>query len=978
MHPKLPRHLFPLPWGPRRASTPVLFALVLGSLAAPAATQLPCPPFAKSGLREISNWGSGQSFTLGDAQCGSAAIGLTFAYDATNGVALQRIAHRGTHSDDRVTRFDFVTVPPPGQSTMLWKAVLRPLDSDFASEITPADASEFRVWVDSTRAPRTAVFRWHGCCVPNTNSRSFFWVEIAVQVSPFAPQRATWSTRMARFENPNGIVPLTIDEVHAPIVYLQQPGDSQKSRILVPVSQNVPLPSSNLAMRSWQLFNLSATLEHPAREQQMQFSALYGGDPTEVVQGEEIISAFRKVLYLSTEDTQGHFKKFKHDIVSNATGTAYYRWCPVYFPAYGPSPALNVFVAPYPVVFCALQARSDAYWYDVGAHYREFVRSGMGMVPIRSPFYRLNREVVDGSVLIATSTLGAFYQQLDDIFETFVDVGRHHQAMFRQPGNDAASPLFMEWQKWLKARATDGEDPVGPGFNPEPFADVDLADHQPPRSARNEIARAQRLGMNVSVYTVPLFIDTDAWSGFDTDWLLRNRLGEVIPVVGLNSFLSDLGNRNTPNFYSDVLYPDILKGTPELGGFFFDLLGGSGSFLRYPKPGTPFFNFKYHGGTEYVDGGKRLFDRVRARIALAKGVRRSHPDVPFLATEGVQEFYAGHYDAAQHGLKPLPLQTQLSTFIDQLTSPGLPPAPVEAQTDDPPLWNLVYHEYSRADALGMMLSTRGVSALLGGGQPVDFGTGKIGLTWEEWGNYNRMVHALMFIQGMKSMLFSYFYDFKDLSLLTEVNGKIGVRDPSVPQQVQLLAFFQRLHESVSRDAEAGQFLNSGVMERPLALPALALGPTGFDPSVVSTSDNPAVPTFERNDPLQGVTKHFYEDVFTQSIHYPVAHVLHSVWRESACSSRLGLVFVNWSDQAATWQAEFDPKLYSGFGDRFEVTGVRPDGARVRLFRVGSGSGKTVLSWNATGPGLLLQHHAANAPGSMPPRSVQVFWIDPVR
>jgi hypothetical protein len=541
-------------------------------------------------------------------------------------------------------------------------------------------------------------------------------------------------------------------------------------------------------------------------------------------------------------------------------------------------------------------------------------------------------------------------------------MGRHHQAVFKNPGTGKASPLFMEWQKWLKARPTDLEDPIGPGYNPVPFSMAESAPQEPSETARDEIARARSLGMNVSVYTIPLLIDRDDWPSFDADWLLHDRMGHPIPDLGLGAFLTDLGNEAVPDWFANTMYRDIMDGTPDLGGIYMDTLGGSGSFLRYPAPGSPFFNFKYHGGTKYIEGGRRLLDMVRHQVGKNKQPHR-HPDIPFVATEGVQEFYTGKYDAAQHGLKPLPLQTQLSVFIDQLTSPGLPPAPVEAQTGNPPLWNLVYHEYSRAEALGMMLSTRGVSALLGG--------------WEEWGNYNRLVHALMFIQGMKPTLFSYFYDFRDLSLLVENNGTVEVRDPSVPQQVQMLEFMQRMHESISRSWEAGQYLNHGAMERPLALPTLKLTATGFEPGEVTTTRNPAIPTFERNDQLLGVTKHFYEDPFTQALIYPVANVLHSVWRASPLSSRLGLVFVNWSDQPAAWRGTFDPRLYDFFQSRFRVTGVAPAGGGVSTYPVGLGDGTTLLSWNTAGDGLKLQHHSQSSPGLMPPRSVQVFWIDPL-
>jgi hypothetical protein len=48
---------------------------------------------------------------------------------------------------------------------------------------------------------------------------------------------------------------------------------------------------------------------------------------------------------------------------------------------------------------------------------------------------------------------------------------------------------------------------------------------------------------------------------------------------------------------------------------------------------------------------------------------------------------------------------------------------------------------------------------------------------------------------------------------------------------------------------------------------------------------------------------------------------------------------------------------------------------VTTYPVGIGTGPTRLAWGG-GAGVLLQHHSAVAPGPMPPRSVQVFLLEP--
>src|SRR5690606_24721876 len=117
----------------------------------------------------------------------------------------------------------------------------------------------------------------------------------------------------------------------------------------------------------------------------------------------------------------------------------------------------------------------------------------------------------------------------------------------------------------------------------------------------------------------------------------------------------------------------------------------------------PFHLRGYHGGTSYVAGAQQLFDLVRARIAMGKATN-VHPDVPFIPTETVQEFYTGHFDFGQQGLKAFPMQMQLSRLFDALSGVPLTQPTPESANPSPPLWNAVYHEWARAEGLTVMLS----------------------------------------------------------------------------------------------------------------------------------------------------------------------------------------------------------------------------------------------------------------------------------
>ncbi len=148
------------------------------------------------------------------------------------------------------------------------------------------------------------------------------------------------------------------------------------------------------------------------------------------------------------------------------------------------------------------------------------------------------------------------------------------------------------------------------------------------------------------------------------------------------------------------------------------------------------------------------------------------------------------------------------------------------------------------------------------------------------------------------------------------------------------------------------------------------------PGTVDTRFSPSPAAAALTLPQLGVTRHYNEDFYTTFVPYQIPKVLHSVWRSEPGSNQLGLVVVNWSDEAAYWQASFDPSGYEGFGADFVVTGLTPDGADVQSYAVGEGSGPTTLGFSNQPLGVNLLHHTQGTPALMPARSVQVFIIEP--
>lgn len=956
----------------------ILATALAATVLAPAATAQ-CSPFSKSGMRPI-HWRAGSSLTLGSTDSGDAAIALRFAHDEEHDVRLEEITHRGTRPDGTVALYPFSTLPPTGASTALWRAVFRPVDSQDPIEVTPADASWFIVWVNDRRNPTAVTFQWLGVDLPDPLADSFFWMELHAEIDCDDPARVEWDSRLGRAQLPRNPNHYTLDEVEAPILHLRAPGNGLMSRLLVPVAAATAIPAENLPLPIWSVFGDGFAFEHPARNQQMQWSAVYDGNPASSPLGDDVLSSYRKLLYLATEDAEGHYKRFLHRVVLDpVTGAYFYRWAPVHFPTYGVTPYLNYHQSPYPVVFQAIEAQSDSFWYDCTETYREFVDREMGLTRIADPNYPLNPDFPRASPFIANSVVEPFATDLPtissvaEVFPQYTDNALRMQAVF--DGADGRTlPTFMEWQKWLNGASPvdwpfgprEPEDPVGPGFNPRPYTGAPDALLEPPPFVIQEIERAQLAGINTSVYTGPLAINRDDWPSFDTDWLLRRRDGSLIPVGPLaTGNIIDYGANGAAHWMATVLYDNIFDTIPELGGVFFDVLSGGGSFLRYPEAPSQLFGLdRYHGGTAYVEGTQRLFDMVRARIAAGKPTN-VHPDIPFLPAETVQEYLAGRVDFAQQGLKAPPMQMQLNTLFDAIV--GAPVLSLEASNPSPPLWNAVYHEWARAEGLTVMLSGLGVNEGFGGGQP-----GGAGLTWPLWGNYMRFVHALWWFQGMKPTSFQYLTGYEHLNLLTDApGGGVAIREfrgagqpTQPPQPEQLITFLRRMHHALDRFEEAGKFLNTGRMERPLATQFTAQ--TGLPgPSATVAAAVPAS--------VPGV-RHFYENFFSTQP-YSVPYVFHAVWR-SVETGELGIVFVNWSDAPAQWQGELDPALYDGFENGFTLHGVAPDGAGVTEYVMGAGTGATTLSWSAGSPGIALRHHDAVAPGPMPPRSIQVIVVRP--
>lgn len=919
-----------------------------------------CVPWSKHGLLPLS-YTNGDTMRVGSVAHGDDGIAFDFEFDAVCGVVLKNLAHRGRRPDGLVTTFDYPTDPPSNRPQGLWRARFRPLDSEDVTELFPDDADCFEVFVDHPTAPSEVVFRWSGLrLTPECDFIS--WMEVKLEVDG---ARSEWDSRLGRIAC-SGSEIFTLDEVLAPVIYTRQA--TNDARVLLPLLGRSPVPADNLPLAVWSFFNIDVELEHPARGQQMQWSAVHSPTGPDIPDGQGgTISPRGKTIYFGTEDRDGYYKRFRHAAVLDPTNfQLYYEWAPIYFPTYGPSPYTNFHRSRYPTVVCAIQSKSEAFWYDVCEHYREFVERRIRPRAPDSFFGRRNTDFPKASTFFASSTFVPVNLDIATIYDAYVDQALLVKDAFRGADGDV-TPTFMEWQKWLRGNPTDApvpgrvpEDPIGPDFNPAPFTGSETAIKEPAPNVIASVERAHANDINVSVYTLPQIIEANDWPTFNPDWFLRDRNGDFANEV-LTGKQVDFGRFGVPWWYATNLYDDIFDTQPLLGGVFFDVFSGNGAFLRYPAQGEMrrLFRGGFHGGRQFVDGQERTAQLVRARIG---GFRpNSHPDVPFMPSEVTTEYLGDDFDWSQFGLKPLPQQMQNQFLFDALVGVFDPFAPLDRTNPSPPLWNTVYHEWVRTEGLGTSLSTVGVEG---------FGTG---LPYDTWGDYTRMVHALYWYQGMKATSWQYYFGLEPFNLLVERNGVADVKDPGNLDQLELLEFIQRLHRAADREDEAGQFLTQGRMLRPLSLT------NSRNPFAITQTATPSFLVDLLTPRPDGGTRHFTEDTFSSGVAnqafgflpYDQHHVLHQVWE--AEDGTIGIVFVNWADEPSRWEGVFDPELY-GLGPNYTVVGLRPDGAGVQEYAIGSGSGTQTFTWDAAPNGIALQHHAAAGPGVMPGRSVQVVLI----
>lgn len=964
---------------------------------------------------------------------------VVFKGDADVGVRVDRLARLlGGNA------VDFVNAPPPFPRTMrgIWEihGTHNPADNKVEAQqhydcsdpewlqqqkfcVRP-NAREFRIEIEPDRFR----FIWPRIPIPNAlPGEATLHVTVTMQLSP-NDRTARWWIKVMRNA---GLRRASIDEVHFPILYLKGPISTRyvvngrretekeaqaRARILVPnnninvginsdITVNTSLLSANMSVDYWyRTFpNDMMYFEHPNPGQLLQFQAMYIADPGD--------PGYRNILYLGSQDTVGHRKKFAYKAVSfaptaKAPGSVgvplghaeqyvneeghltapatdsrevwRWEWHHVYLPAFdladSPGPPYdewgNTFdaAATYPVVIGTMKAKTDHFWYDVAEYYRDFVESS-GMV---GPTFENNpnignfkRAAVFTSHSRGTPTTSSILPRALEIshaYKLYIDdaaVPNPNAENYAFVGNyrDDFVYGYLDYDP-VNQEAT-GVDPYMPTF----------------------MAQANALGIHVSGYTEGLTVRDEPgqqWPLPASTWLYDrdgNRVGEGQPFP---YYKVDYGRLPAAASWF-VAPPGSGPGMNGVGhltvlatgfrGLYIDGLSGSGFPLGYPDPqGLPLMHAP-HGGAYGTLGKQQLFDNARAMLEALNPGRESNV---YVMSETAQEYYPGKTELVQQGIDYVPyhLAQFEPTFFEALGATSgwdiedhMVGVPLTSRAWSIPLWNIVYHEYQPANTIVMPITTSGLDTGPLYGPGANNPGGFPGVTAQEWADVLCFAYAATWVAGSKPTIIPYFHTF-DHSPISVVNGNVVYDTTHDPSRAcdQALLYIRRMH-AMNREDWAGRFNLFGQAKRPLYESALnAVRPNVTHPSYTKT-DYPnhgyvMVPAIE--SPVSPLAQ------FAHAWDHDIPAVLHSVWKydntgvvpttEGANGVEHGILLANWTGSPQTWLAGFDPTLYDVTGS-YTVREVGPGGVTIQTIASGTAPNPTAISL------------------TLPPRSAKILIID---
>jgi len=702
--------------------------------------------------------------------------------------------------------------------------------------------------------------------------------------------------------------------------------DQVRARVLLPDNSLPTLASVNTPLSFW--LTASKTTHHPTGDtsglvstQPLQFEAIYAGDPQDQ-------SSFGRILYLGTNDTLGFHKKFNRAGKLSGT-TLIYSWRHYYYPAWSNYPMIdinsynrlgNVFYSPYPAIVGCLEAPNSAWWHTVASFYREtFVVPTLSCIPRRYDPERT--DLSRGHMWIGSVQYSLIYSGLD-LYQKFDTASEDIRNLLEAP------IAFCLWQNILK--------PVSRFNNQTGILNPDSPLSSSVDDGVEQVVRdANATGLRrIACYTEGLTIDVDSgWVSdlLDTNMRMWARDGSPIGefAVGSTPFRVDLGSALGQNTMVDRMYQGLIA---QFGfsGFYVDgVLGGRGE-ISYDPPNSTRGHIP-HGGYYRTDGIRKFFTSLRNKLRTY-----SEFDSGFLISEGVQEFVHNCVDLTQEAYLLYPNHMALSEEF--LYGLGVSDVDIVARHMSPPLWSIVYNEYSQASRLTVPLNKCGRSDNATY-HPFTLSEGRIyeGLSSSEWNQLISWNYSTVAISGY-------------LPLVQCVADIFDHRLTSLDAGEPCINFLKMIFKALRDTDWCAQFLSFGSSQLPLntsiangsdfsddfsddfgpgIINSLSINPCYWarkiNPSVLAVSQPPLIGIYHSSvdaDFSSDFSNDFANATVTSSFGwggahqgFPVASILHSMWRDRQ-SGDLCLVLMNWTENDSSLRGSFSPHLYDGFGGQF--------------------------------------------------------------
>lgn len=878
------------------------------------------------------------------------------------------------------TPFDFTTFLVDAAVTTydvdgrLWE-IFYTLEDKAAEEskpVTPKEAGAYQTYditTDEGLTPpaKALLFEWTNVAIPATTTK--LKVSLKAILRSATSRQIEWSITVTRTAGDGA----SLDRVRAPVVWLKGPSATdatfttnhtaqKRTRVLVPnmLASNLKPLAKNSDWFGW-VDNLWTYSQYYPGLHAFQLLAACGLNNTPD-------SAYRKAFYLSAEDKDHHYKDFTLDPVKTAGNDSYLRFSVVHYPPFAKldgtrSTWANEHQTSYFTMTGIVLCTDDQWWVDICSHYRTRL-SAIGALP------PLLEDVAGGSVLnqkwVAGNTWVGHAQLLSKFkgveYAAAIERTTEFMQYVLQNAHVSTNPLYAQIQQYLKGGLSSVEN-IGRPWKTHPKG---LDEGLQPMFLR----MAQK-GVHFIAYTRPGDLRRDL--GYDVDPTLthfKDRYGAVAGD-GTTVPLNVGAGADVASFWKKTVGSEVLAA--NFSGVYLDAFVGGGFTLSYPGKAALHAD---HGGNYGHTGRKTILEAIRPFIEAQNLPGLSGADA-LLVTENHEEGLSQLCDIQQQDYSVLPGLYLLAESVVRTDLGAVPNLSTAARNMTPSLHGLIYGDRTQTVHLQIPLS----NAPLASNTDWNPSGGKPGITADELVDVHCLMRGMLFTDGrrqIEQVNYDFYHHtggvhadtvgFNDFLLDPgQKNQDDTEKDPTDAGQTIKL-FVQLLFRSLGR-AYAGQFVNLGLMQRPLSVDYSDVNVNRVSNFIANLADW---------DSAQGVRSFalpFAAGSTTwvyDSAAFELPRVFHSMWKSPAApapppNNVVGLVLVNWSRAAADWWATFVPGNY-GISTNYDVKRLVLGGSPTTL--AAAQTGTITIGTPAATPTVSLG-------AQVPAHSIDVITFEPV-